>query len=228
MNDDREYVVHAPGWAAIDRAFARHYPRQIPHQFSSRTPYELDSPNPLPAISVYEANHPCAWHFVSHGLSELFEKTSNIADTSGFGFELTFRLRREPDQAMPPEEALRMLQALGRYVLESRTGFDTGHVLDLGGPILQGCDTALTGFLCVPDPQLGQIDTVHGALLFLLLFGVTSDELEAFQGVPMERIVGFVHEASELGTTDTTRRSIFADPKRAPIARRWQLGIGLG
>ena len=41
--------VKAPGWNAIDAACQRLYPRQVPHQYTSKTAYELESPSPLPA-----------------------------------------------------------------------------------------------------------------------------------------------------------------------------------
>lgn len=38
---------------------------------------------------------------------------------SGFGFELTFRLRREPGETAPPTWPAALLQALARYVFQS-------------------------------------------------------------------------------------------------------------
>ena len=38
---------------------------------------------------------------------------------SGFGFELTFRLRREPGETAPPTWPATLLQALARYVFQS-------------------------------------------------------------------------------------------------------------
>jgi len=39
--------------------------------------------------------------------------------SSGFGFELTFRLRREPGETAPPTWPATLLQALARYVFQS-------------------------------------------------------------------------------------------------------------
>ena len=97
----------APGWAAIDAALGRLYPRQVPHQFASQTAYELDTPSPLPAIAVYEAVRPEHWHYVTYGLSELFEQTSRDAAVSGFGFELTMRLAAPEESGQLPSGARR-------------------------------------------------------------------------------------------------------------------------
>ena len=215
----------APGWAAIDAALARLYPRQVPHQFASQRAYELDGESPLPAIAVYEGQRPDHWHFVTYGLSELFEKTSHDPAISGFGFELTMRTPRAPGEATPPAWPLRALQGLGRYVLGTGQGFDTGHCADLGGPIAQDQDSALTCLACVPDPLLRQISTPFGALLFLQVVGLTRDELTAMQRLDHEGVVNLIGELDFHGMTDPARSSYFQDPRRAPVLRRYQLGV---
>jgi len=42
-----------------------------------------------------------------------------VDGSSGFGFELTFRLRREPGETAPPTWPATLLQALARYVFQS-------------------------------------------------------------------------------------------------------------
>jgi len=44
---------------------------------------------------------------------------SEADSLSGFGFELTFRLRREPGETAPPTWPAALLQALARYVFQS-------------------------------------------------------------------------------------------------------------
>lgn len=215
----------APGWAAIDAAMARLYPRQVPHQFASQTAYELDTPSPLPAIAVYEGVRPDHWHFVTYGLSELFEKTSDDPAVSGFGFELTMRAPRAAGEATPPAWPLRALQGLGRYVLGTRQGLDTGHCADLGGSIAPGIASALCCIACVPDPLLGKVVTPFGSLLFLQVVGLTRDELAAMQRLDHEAVVHLLGELDFHGITDPARASFFTDPRRAPVLRRYQLGV---
>ena len=118
--------VEAPGWDAIDRWVGGKLPStSAPHQFTSRTPYELDKPSPLPAITVWQTREPPGWLYVTYGLSELFEKSSNDPHVSGFGFELTLRIPRG-DEDTPPRWPLRLLHALGHHVLAHGKGFDSG------------------------------------------------------------------------------------------------------
>lgn len=217
--------INAPGWAAIDAACQRLYPRQVPHQFTSQTAYELDSASPLPAICAWEGRRPDHWHYVTYGLSELFDKSSPDPDISGFGFELTLRTPRAEGETTPPVWPLRALQALGGYVLRTREGFDTGHRADLGGPLVPGQPTALTGVVLVPDPLLGKLDGPFGSVLFLQVIGVTADELAAVKRLDHEGVVHLFGELDFHGMTDLSRESYFKDPNRAPILRRYQLGI---
>ena len=111
MSESSDDKVTAPGWEAIDIWVGSRYPGQTPHQFSSSTAYELDSASPLPAITVWES--PESWHFVTYGLTELFDKSSPRPFISGFGFELSFRLSKG-DEEEPPVWAVERLEALGR------------------------------------------------------------------------------------------------------------------
>lgn len=219
--------LRAPGWAAIDAACQRLYGRQVPHQFTSQSPYEPDSQSPLPAISVWEGRNPAHWHYVTYGLSELFEKTSPDPEISGLGFELTMRTPRGDDEERPPTWPLRALQALGAYALRARGGFDTGHRADLGGPIAPGVDTALSALVFVPDPLLGKITGPFGSLLFLQVIGVTADELAAIARLDHEGVVRCFADLDFYGLTDLSRSSWFQSPQKAPVIRRYQLGIRL-
>lgn len=217
--------LKAPGWAAIDATCQRLYPRQVPHQFTSKTAYELESHNPLPAITVWEGQSPAHWHYVGYGLSELFEKTSHDADVSGFGFELTMRVPRAEGEERPPAWPLRTLQGLGGHVLRTRHGFDTGHRIDLHGPLAADIPTELTALVCVPDPLLGKTAGPFGSLLFLQVIGVTADELAAMERLDHEGVVHMMGELDFHGLTDLSRGSWLKNPQKAPVVRRYQLGI---
>ncbi len=109
---------------------------------------------------------------MTHGTqgSRIHEGAATSADdpdVSGFGFELTLRVPRADGEERPPAWGVRLIQALGRYVLLSGEGFDSGHRADLGGPLVPGVATELRGIACVPDPALGKIATPFGTLLFL-------------------------------------------------------------
>lgn len=224
--------IHAPGWDAIDRWVAGKFPGQTPHQFTSKTPYELDKSSPLPAITVWGTKSPPGWIYVTYGLSELFEKSSNDPDVSGFGFELSFRVPARADEREPPLWPLRLLQSLGHHVLSTRKGFDSGHTMNLGGSIVPpGSDgpseCVLGGLVCVPDPVLGKVTTVHGTLLFLRLFGVTVDELAVFGELELGSLVACVAELEPGAITDPSRTSFMDDPQKGRIMRRYKVGIAL-
>ena len=227
---DERYPVRAPGWAAIDRLCEALYPGQQPHQFTSDTAYDLDSANPLSAISVWAADDPPHWHYVGYGLSELFEKSSPRPDVSGFGFELTMRIPRSVGEERPPQWPLRLLQTISHYVLSGHAALDSGHCIDFSAPLpmpeLQQ-ESRLVGVVCVPDPNLSKVETVHGSLLFLQLFGLTADELERVQQWDLERKVGFVFDVQSRGLTEPLRTSTRDDPRKGPVFRRYDLGINL-
>jgi hypothetical protein len=221
-----DYPIAAPGWASLDQACAIVHPDALPHQFTSATPYDLDSRNPLPAVCVWETRDG-QWHYVTYGLSELFEKSSPQPDISGFGFELGLRLRREPGADRPPVWPLALLQGIGHYVMSGHGELDSGHIVALDSPITgaSGVATALEGVVCVPDPQVGKIDTVHGSVLFLLLVGLAADELAAMNDWDLARKVGLVNELAPDGVTDVGRRSWRTDPRRSATFRRYELKV---
>lgn len=219
----------APGWTAIDQAVGSLYPGQVPHQFASERPYELDGQAPLPAITVWSSKAPESWHFVSYGLSELFEKTSPEPSVSGFGIELTLRVPRGDADPHPPVWGVSLLQTLGHYVLSRRKGFDSGHTIDLEGPIdgSSAPPSALTGIVCLPDPLLRQISTPYGSVLFLQLVGVEARELKVMDELELERQVGLLADIDPSYMTDPRRESWLDHEERAKIVRRYKLGIGL-
>jgi hypothetical protein len=227
--------IPAPGWDAIDRWVGGHFGAQIPHQFTSQTAYELESPNPLPAVTVWATSAPAGWLYVTYGLSELFDKSSNDPNVSGFGFELSLRLPSAPGadkDARPPTWPLRLLQSLGAHVLSTGKGFDSGHAINLGASLVPPgsdgpSDCVLTGLICLPDQLLGKIDTVHGSLLFLRLFGVTEDELKILDGLELANLVACIAELSPMAITDPARASHTDDPERTKVLRRYALNIGL-
>lgn len=224
MADDPNYPIKAPGWKALDDACMIVHPGALPHQFTSDTAYDLSSRSPLPAVCVWETLGQ-QWHYVTYGLTELFEKSSPHADVSGFGFEIGLRLPRHDGEARPPAWPLALLQGIGHYVMSGHGELDTGHVVDLGGPITQTTPTELEGVVCVPDPQLGKVDTQFGSVLFLLLVGLTRDELEVCNAWDLARKVGLVTELSPQGLTDVGRRSWRTDPRKQATFRRYELRI---
>ncbi|WP_042476831.1 suppressor of fused domain protein [Bacillus ndiopicus] len=177
-NDNNE----AQGWDAIDQAVEEIYGEQQPAHYGTLIPYVLGGDDPLDGISVYKSEEPVAhWHFVTYGFSELYEKESDNAEVSGYGFELTFRLVRDASEEEPPAWALNLLQNMGRYVFNSGNVFHSGDYLDANGPICLDSDTSLTALAFISDVQLSTMDTPNGQVEFIQMVGITEDELEAIQ-----------------------------------------------
>ena len=157
----------APGWDAIEAALVARYGDQEPRHDGSALAYASDG----------------HWHYVTYGLSELFEPIPDADPAvSGWGFELTMRVPREGDD--PPVWPFRMLDEIARYVNDSRAALAPGHRLDLrqpvtGHPGIEGAPaTGLTVFAFAVDPELGEIATPNGRVVFLQAVGVTADERE--------------------------------------------------
>lgn len=81
------------GWDYITDTFEKIYPTQTePLHFGTLISYQLGGEDPLEGISVYDGGN--FWHFVTYGFSELFEKESENKEYSGYGFELTVKLKK--------------------------------------------------------------------------------------------------------------------------------------
>ncbi|GAA1262467.1 hypothetical protein Psi02_74920 [Planotetraspora silvatica] len=204
----------AAGWDAIDAALARLYPGVTPLHYGTLLNWSLGGPDPLDGISVYPRDD--HWHFVSYGMSELYDKQSEVAEESGWGFEFTFRVARDHDEAEPPMWAADFLQNLGRYVFSSANPFAPGHHIDLNGPISQeNPETAIRAAAFAEDPELGTIGTPHGRLRFLQVVGLTLGEYEAIGRWDALGLLGVLRTRLPLLVTDLTRDSVIDDPDLA-------------
>lgn len=159
-----------PGWDAIEKAFTAIHgkpPRWWEHRGVHRM-HDLRNPpeNPLEAVALYDAG--AFWHFVSFGMSDVYDKESE-GDWSGFGYELTFRLPKDgnDDPSLWPVDVLISI-ARAAYKGEA---FAPNHTLQTG-PIDGRPETKLTALLMVKDPALPLLETPNGKVAFLLLVGV--------------------------------------------------------
>lgn len=217
MNEEAQ----STGWDAIEQAMSKLYGDQEPKHYGTIIPYMLGGSDPLDGISAYKAEHPFPhWHIVTFGFSELYDKETDDAEQSGYGFELTFRLVREETEEEPPAWALNLLQNMGRYVFKSGNIFRSGDYLDANGPICLGSDTKLTALSFVEDPELPATDTPNGRVQFLQMIGITGCELEAMQ---TWNTIGMLKACEELMPqyiTDLTRDSFMQVPAIAEAVQR--------
>ncbi|MCO5166222.1 MAG: suppressor of fused domain protein [Planctomycetes bacterium] len=222
MSDaDEDDDVEAPGWDAIDAALAEVHGEVEPLHFGTVLKYWMGGPDPVDGISVYAVDAPRPhWHYVTYGFSELYEKETDDPATSGYGFELTFRLARTTDE--PPRWPLGLLQNLARYVFQSGNVFGAGHHMDLNGPIaMEDEGTLVRAIAFATDPALPARDTPHGRVEFLQVVGLTLDELAAAQAWNTERFLELLSRAQPLLVTDLSRASALDDPAlRADVEAR--------
>ena len=220
-NSDDE--ISTIGWDDITAALKRLYSGQEPRHWGTILNYCLGGRDPLDGISAYlhddgmGASH---WHFVSFGMSELYAKECENREISGWGFEFTFRLKRESSDAEPPEWVFSLLQNLARYVFNSGNVFAPGHYLPLNGPIALGKETAIHAAMFAEDPELGEIETLNGKLEFLQLVGTTLDELTAAQAWNTSKLLDVMRQVNPLLVTDLFRQSILLDPDIAQTVDR--------
>lgn len=165
------------GWDAITAAFEVAYPGQTnpPHRAPkvARMHDLSERAAAFDGVSAYDAGD--FWHLITYGLTELYGKESEDPDTSGFGYELTFRIPKL--SARPPLWAFEVLEAIGSRVWGGMV-LGPGHAIKTG-PLDGQPSTPETGIVLVSDPALPSVvNTPHGTVEFLLMVGVP-EELRA-------------------------------------------------
>jgi len=203
----------APGWDAITDACTRIYGPEEPLHWGTVRRWRQGGPDPLDGLSAHRAaGPPPHWHYVSYGLSELWDKESDDPALSGWGIELTFRLLRPAAEEAAPSWPLTVLQDLARYVYKSHSVLQPGDHTSFDGPIADG-DTTLTAFLFAEDPELGTIETPNGRVTFVQLVGVHDDEYRLATEWDTHGVLELLARQDPRLVTDLARPSILADPE---------------
>ncbi|KAM6347881.1 suppressor of fused homolog isoform 1-T2 [Alca torda] len=181
-----------PGLHGIYGECRRLYPDQPnPLQVTAILKYWLGGPDPLDYVSMYRnlgnpaLNVPEHWHYVSFGLSDLYgdnrvHEFTGTDGPSGFGFELTFRLKRETGESAPPTWPAELMQGLARYVFQSENTFCSGDHVSWHSP-LDNSESRIQHMLLTEDPQMQPVQTPFGVVTFLQIVGVCTEELHAAQ-----------------------------------------------
>ncbi|KAG8186106.1 hypothetical protein JTE90_003188 [Oedothorax gibbosus] len=208
------------GLQALYGACRAIYPDQPnPLQVAALVKYWLGGPDPLDYISMYsnpgnpEAGIPPHWHYVSFGLSDLHgdgRVHGRDGLSSGFGFELTFRLARGPgDGPVPPTWPAAILQALAKYVFQTENTLCAGDHVSWHCP-LDNSESRVQHMLMCEDPQLGTVATPFGPVAFVQIVGALQEELHAAQGWNGPGVVDLLRGAPGAGgswlVTDMRRR----------------------
>ncbi|XP_023012731.2 suppressor of fused [Leptinotarsa decemlineata] len=168
------------------------YPDQVnPLQVTALLKYWLGGPDPLDYISMYanpgipHENIPPHWHYISFGLSDLHgdgrvHDISGPEGVSGFGFELSFRLKREPGETAPPTWPATLMQSLAKYVFQSGNSLCSGDHVSWHCA-LDNSESRIQHMLMTTDLQLNTAHTPFGTVDFVQIVGICSEELKAAQ-----------------------------------------------
>ena len=107
MNDEitreqDETTLEQGGFDAISEKLRALYPGQEGRFYGTVIPYFLGGNDPLDGVEVWKSEEGIPhWHYVTYGFTELYQKECEDPEVSGFGFELTFRLKREGEEEPP-------------------------------------------------------------------------------------------------------------------------------
>jgi len=167
-----------PGLEAINLKEKELYGDQEPTHWATVVPYELGGEDPLWAVECFASDKQKRhFHYITLGFTSLWYDEECVEDeTNGFGFELTFRYTpRKDDKDIPPWPA-GFLQNIAKYVFKTEKGFDDFHYMSANGPICRGANTEITAFAFFTDQEMVEIDTPHGSIKFLQVFGITTKE----------------------------------------------------
>lgn len=184
INEEKKDDIQAPGWDAIENAAKRIYPNQDnPKHYATLIKWKFGGPDPLDGISVYDAED--YWHFVTYGLSELYEKESDVKEWSGYGMEFTFKLKKGcyTDEEKEIKCICGLLQQIAKITFTSGEIFNAYEYLYTGQT--EGIDVRqisnITGFITIPDTKFSTLDTENGRVDFVEFIGVTNNELLALK-----------------------------------------------
>ncbi len=211
VSEESSEEASTVGWDAIEQEFLRVYPWQTdPKHYGTLLRWRIGGNDPLDGISVYDAGD--HWHFVTFGQSELYEKESDDPEYSGFGYELTFKLKKgfhdnENDEEEEIQSICGLLQFVARITFTEGAIFRPNEFLYTGQT--EGIDlyqkSKLTGFIVVQDPTVETLQTPNGIVEFHELIGMTDAELRSLSS---RDSVKAIYEKLGSDITDFSRDSI--------------------
>lgn len=208
-NEKKEEEINTSGWDAIDELCRKVYPDQLnPKHYAPLFKYRFGGNDPLDGISVYDAKD--YWHFITYGLTELYEKESDDKEVSGFGMELTFKLKKDhyEDEESEIKCICSILQTIARITYNNGEVFEPYEYIYTRQTA--GIDSQqksnITGFITIPDDKFTEINTPNGKVHFVQLIGATDNELKALyeKRITVKELVGKL----ESDRTDYHRQSV--------------------
>lgn len=201
--------ISAHGWDAITEEAERIYPGQKdPKHYGALIKWRLGGPDPLDGISIYDGGD--YWHFVTYGLSELYEKESEDKEWSGYGMEFTFKLKKDKyeNEEMEIKCICGLLQQIAKITFQNGEIFNPYEYLYTGQTA--GVDSKqisnITGFITIPDTKFQTLNTENGRVDFVEFIGATDAELKALKN--KEITVKELYEKIGSDITNYNRQSV--------------------
>lgn len=205
----KDEINDVVGWDSITQEAERIYNGQTnPKHYGTLIKWIFGGPDPLDGISVYDGGD--YWHFVTYGLSELYDKESDNKEWSGYGMEFTLKLKK--DNYENEESEIRcicgVLQQIARITFNNSEIFNPYEYLYTGQT--EGIDAMqksnITGFITIPDTNFQIINTPNGKVQFVEFIGATNEELIALKN--REMTVKELYEKIGSDITNYNRKSV--------------------
>ena len=171
--------VHV-GWAFIEALFAELYPGQTPKHAALQIAPQNDARLGRASVEgthVYDAGH--AWHFVTLGLTDLYDQSDASLGPNGIRCELSMRVAKR-DSAEPPLWPVAFLGKIASHVrqgsvLAQAVSFRTGPIA--GAPASAGFE----GAVALLDPAITPRPGPFGKVGVILLVGLTARQLDEIE-----------------------------------------------
>ncbi len=200
--------VEAPGWEAIEQEFLRVYPGQTePKHYGTLVNWVFGGNDPLDGISIYDGGD--FYHFVTFGLSELYDKKTRNTELSGYGYEMTLKLKKAglEDEEAEIKNICGILQTIARITFTKDECFFTDEFIYTGQTAGMDANqkSLLTGFIVVKDPTVETLETFNGRVEFRELVGMTDAELKTLKS---RESVAEIYKKLGSDITDWQRASI--------------------
>ena len=173
-----DVLVPAPGgWAFIESLFAELYPGQTPRHAAPAIAPQHDlrlGRASVEGTHVYDAGK--AWHYVTLGLTELYDQSDASVGPNGIRCELSMRVGKH-DATEPPLWPVAFLGKIASHVSQGAViaqgvSFRTGPIA--GAPREAG----LEGAVALLDPTIEPRPGPFGKVGVILLVGLTGRQLD--------------------------------------------------
>jgi hypothetical protein len=172
-----DVVPVAAGWAFIESLFAELYPGQTPKHAAPAIAPQHDlriGRASVEGTHVYDAGK--AWHYVTLGLTELYDQSDASVGPNGIRCELSMRVAKH-EGTEPPLWPVAFLGKIASHVsqgavLAHGVSFRTGPIA--GAPAAAG----LEGTVALLDPGIEPRPGPFGKVGVILLVGVTGRQLD--------------------------------------------------